>query len=68
MAELQGKEYGSGQNDHEVQEMYHAAVGDHSSDEPKNSGETIDATDMYRMGKEQQFRVSIAVPSGRCCN
>jgi hypothetical protein len=56
MADLESKETGSRNLD--VQEMYHGAVNDRSSDERKIEGEGIDAGDMYRMGKDQQFRVS----------
>lgn len=58
MADIPSKEYGTGHNDQEVKELYHAAVGENASDGHKDSSEAVDAKDMYRMGKEQQFRVS----------
>jgi hypothetical protein len=56
MADLESKEMGA--QHPAVQEMYHESVHDRTSDERKIESEAIDAGDMYRMGKDQQFRVS----------
>jgi hypothetical protein len=62
MADLEAKEMGS--RDPGVEEMYLEPVNDRASDERKIEGEGIDAGDMYRMGKDQQFRVSIGAKHG----
>jgi hypothetical protein len=51
------KEMGA-ERDPEVEEMYHSIANGHTSDVDNGNGNAIDSKDMYRMGKEQQFRVS----------
>jgi hypothetical protein len=56
MAGIESKEMGTRNSG--VHEMYPEAANDQGSDERKIEGDGIDAGDMYRMGKDQQFRVS----------
>jgi hypothetical protein len=56
MADFESKEIGA--HDRNLKEMYHEGGNERSSDEHKAESEAVDAGDMYRMGKDQQFRVS----------
>jgi hypothetical protein len=48
-------------NDHEIMDSYHEP-GESSSEDAENANHEVDAKDMYRMGKDQQFRVSASDP------
>jgi hypothetical protein len=59
MADLESKEFDMGNSN------VHEMVNDRTSDERKVESEAIDTGDMYRMGKDQQFRVSAERDHGR---
>lgn len=61
MAEqLSEKEIRAG-NAHEIMESYHEP-GESTSEDAERGNHDLDAKDMYRMGKDQQFRVSALDP------
>jgi hypothetical protein len=48
-------------NDHEIMDSYHEP-GEGINEDAENGNHEVDAKDMYRMGKDQQFRVSALDP------
>jgi hypothetical protein len=59
-AQLSEKQIRTG-NDHEIMDSYHEP-GESISEDAENGNHEVDAKDMYRMGKDQQFRVSVLGP------
>jgi hypothetical protein len=58
--QLSEKEIRAG-NDHEVMDSYHEPG--ESINDAENGNHEVDAKDMYRMGKDQQFRVCTCAPA-----